>query len=202
MRPQEEQVQEMVEIGRRAAERSSHYEDPELRQLVHHLLLTGYMTASTRRSPEPVAHQSYQEMVVDLSEGPRRAALELPDWCPVMEPQNCYSNALALAQEWEGLVYVEGYAHLGLIPLQHAWVEDEEGRIIDPTWSGMKRDETEALYVGVKFDPTLAWDLMLASGYSSVFESDWMQGNPVLRHGLKMHEGVAIATNAPTEASN
>lgn len=53
------------------------------------------------------------------------------------KPGMCYANAGRRAIEDPDLVYVEGYActdslHL---PVQHAWLLDETGRIIDTTWS-------------------------------------------------------------------
>ena len=54
---------------------------------------------------------------------------------------DCYRSAfLALPMAGESAVYVEGYAILDLgedspWPLEHGWIEKEDGRVVDPTWS-------------------------------------------------------------------
>jgi hypothetical protein len=50
---------------------------------------------------------------------------------PRATPQQCYRNAFKLASK--GLVYVEGWCHMGLIPIEHAWCIDQKGHVIDPT---------------------------------------------------------------------
>ncbi len=50
--------------------------------------------------------------------------------------KECFMNAYQLATGHSGYTYVEGYAtteKVG-IPLDHAWVVDKEGRVVDPTW--------------------------------------------------------------------
>jgi len=49
------------------------------------------------------------------------------------EIKNCFKNAFELALE-TGWTYCEGYAFSVVLPLAHAWVLDEQGRVIDPTW--------------------------------------------------------------------
>jgi hypothetical protein len=48
----------------------------------------------------------------------------------------CYKNAFNLAEYNDELTYVEGFASEPLcgIPLQHAWVVDRHGVVIDFTW--------------------------------------------------------------------
>lgn len=63
-------------------------------------------------------------------------------------PKECFSNAVDLSLS-NGLTYVEGYAMrpaMG-IPIHHAWCEDEEGRVFDPTWA----DAGDCQYLGVSF---------------------------------------------------
>jgi hypothetical protein len=45
----------------------------------------------------------------------------------------CYMNAFKAANADRGLIYVEGWCHMGLIPIEHAWCIDRRGRVVDPT---------------------------------------------------------------------
>lgn len=64
----------------------------------------------------------------------------------------CYRNAANLAL-WRGdLHYVEGVALSGGLPLPigHAWVEDDDGNVIDNTWGPEDRDTERMAYLGVR----------------------------------------------------
>lgn len=59
----------------------------------------------------------------------------------------CYLNAANAALDSIELVYVQGIAGATTsmcIPMEHAWLETEDGRVIDPTWG-----EDGANYRGV-----------------------------------------------------
>jgi hypothetical protein len=63
---------------------------------------------------------------------------------------HCFENAAKLALADEDLTYVEGFAvpgEMGMFPLHHAWVVDEDDNVIDPTWSMPEHGS----YFGVKF---------------------------------------------------
>lgn len=81
-----------------------------------------------------------------------------------MEMGQCYRNAFQLAStDPENLTYCEGFAMVpDLIPLEHAWVVDKKGRVIDPTWS----DGSD--YFGVAFDFYWLMDFMAESGHYGV----------------------------------
>ena len=49
------------------------------------------------------------------------------------EIKNCYSNCLRIATRDSGYQYVEGYG-MSVIPIEHAWLVNENGEVIDPTW--------------------------------------------------------------------
>lgn len=55
---------------------------------------------------------------------------------PRGEMKDCYRNAFH-AMWRKGLLYCEGYAVYGPngIPVEHAWLCDEHGQVIDPTWT-------------------------------------------------------------------
>jgi hypothetical protein len=59
----------------------------------------------------------------------------------------CFENAFQLARRNPELTYCEGRAlSLGIVPIEHAWCIDVDGKVIDTTW-----DDCETEYVGVQF---------------------------------------------------
>jgi hypothetical protein len=72
-----------------------------------------------------------------------------PSWLVMGPKRNCFGNALAYAVDRGDVYYVEGYAldrQLGM-PMQHAWLVDDRGSVIDPTWD----DPEENDYFGIAF---------------------------------------------------
>lgn len=69
------------------------------------------------------------------------------------ELRNCYANAASIAIGNEELTYVEGYAMpmYPPLPVQHAWLVDKGGNVIDVTW-GQGGIDTGVEYVGIPFD--------------------------------------------------
>lgn len=76
----------------------------------------------------------------------------------------CYHNAWDLAQR-DGMIYVEGYACKGDIPLpmHHAWCVDASGRVHDATWADGHS------YFGVAFDHDAVLSILDYTGTYSVF---------------------------------
>lgn len=52
---------------------------------------------------------------------------------PRDEPQACYGNATHLALLDSRLTYVEGYAFIYGVAIQHAWCATADGVVVDPT---------------------------------------------------------------------
>ena len=79
------------------------------------------------------------------------------------QKRQCYANcikALLTSSTANGeLFYVEGYAAdrggQGL-PIQHAWLLDDQGRVIDPTWENAR----EYAYFGVVFKTSFVIDML------------------------------------------
>jgi hypothetical protein len=71
-----------------------------------------------------------------------------PRWMKRGAPKMCFQNCGLLALEHPDLIYVEGYAWNGAMPVLHAWLTDASGRAFDPTW---KRN-SGADYFGIPFD--------------------------------------------------
>lgn len=88
---------------------------------------------------------------------------KLPKGIKQRKKKQCFKNAMLLAQE-RGWTYCEGFAH-AIIPMHHAWVLDDKGNIVDPTW-----DEPEkCFYAGIPFDTDKAIGLCLKSGVYGLF---------------------------------
>jgi hypothetical protein len=67
---------------------------------------------------------------------------------PRLEAKACFMNATheAIANPW--LTYVEGYVAVYGVPIQHAWLVDVDGTVVDPTLT----DDGRVLgYFGVPF---------------------------------------------------
>ncbi len=81
--------------------------------------------------------------------------------------KKCYSNAMELAIR-DGLNYVEGFAGRLDVPFlfSHAWCEDEDGKVIDPTWD----DPEKAVYMGVSFPRAMALGVMMNTGVYGLYD--------------------------------
>jgi hypothetical protein len=82
--------------------------------------------------------------------------------------KQCYANAVRslICQSpdtSDELFYCEGYAieteGLGL-PIQHAWLVDGAGRVVDPTWE----DASKHVYFGVTFRTSLVLEMLEEAG--------------------------------------
>lgn len=49
-----------------------------------------------------------------------------------MKMKECFRNAAQRALRDPGLAYAEGYVH-AVIPIEHAWLVDKDGCVVDPT---------------------------------------------------------------------
>lgn len=71
------------------------------------------------------------------------------DWLRLGPKRACFNNATAYAVARNDVFYAEGYAiEPGLpFPVQHAWLVDAAGEVVDPTWD----DTHEHVYFGIAF---------------------------------------------------
>lgn len=90
---------------------------------------------------------------------------------PRGELKQCFANSQKLAEK-QGLRYVEGYAS-GILPVIHAWVISEDGKVIDPTW------EFGEFYFGVVFPIWYLRKVNLLRGSYGVLDA-WDIGWPLL----------------------
>ena len=147
-------------------------------------------------APEGWAYRNYYALCVEHGV-PTMAPLVLPEWLEPMEPQQCFRNCWGLMLEDPSLHYCEGFAatSLGLL-VEHAWLEADDGTIIDPTWTNFADEKRNvATYLGVRFDRTFTIAFTTRTGWASIFNGDATLDHEILRLGLEMHDGTAIGLN-------
>jgi hypothetical protein len=98
-----------------------------------------------------------------------------------MPNRQCYENALHVCLEHEfddvAWQYVEGYAQ-SLMPVQHAWCIDSEGRVVDPTWPDLGAE-----YYGIAISLTDVRKVVLKTRYYGVLPNDFLNEFTVLKEG-------------------
>lgn len=172
-------------MAQRVADRIQQYDDlPELAKSLVTVMVneSEFLGITDDNVRTDWRYSTYQDLILDLST-PKVTSLTLPDGVPPGTPRECYSNAYELATSRADLTYVEGYALGAFFPVPHAWVEDREGRIIDPTWAALGELE-QAAYAGVRFDTEFLICHVVRVGWHSVFASDWTQDAAILRRGF------------------
>jgi hypothetical protein len=90
-----------------------------------------------------------------------RPQTRTPTWLRLGEPRNCFNNAATYAVVRSDVHYAEGYAlepELP-IPVQHAWLVDRYGRVIDPTWTDTKHH----VYFGLVFKREFVLNMLTQS---------------------------------------
>ncbi len=66
--------------------------------------------------------------------------------------RQCYRNSFYLMESNPELTYVEGYCHIGILPIEHAWCVDKKGKVIDPTLVIKENDVMNPCgYFGIPF---------------------------------------------------
>lgn len=189
----EEMAKGVAEVNQRVAE----YPD-ELQPFMSQLLIQRMMILSRReQGTADWKHRSYEDLFLSVGP-PRQAPFFVPDE-PVLisaELQNCYLNCYNAVCELEGYTYVEGYAQTNLLLVQHAWLEDPDGNVVDPTWALLDEHKWNVTptYCGVRFDTEFVLRNANETGWCSMFNREWEQSPdfPSLRHGFIFEDGLAI----------
>lgn len=138
-------------------------------------------------------YPTYQDLMLGLGVL-RDAPFFVPDEPLFLEAevQMCYSNCFTAVCELPGYTYVEGYARTDLLIARHAWLEDPQGRIVDPTWANHLEDRDSATYYGIKFDTEFVIRRASETGWTSIFEREWSarppDDFPSLRYGFKLND--------------
>lgn len=165
---------------------------PEYQMFMAEFLLS----AATVGKNNDYFYRSYYDLVQQHGTL-RRQAIIVPDdpYFETLELGQCYYNAFQASADY-GLQYVEGYAMTQTSPflVPHAWVEEADGTIIDPTWAHLDLPiESQCIYYGVKFAGDFVLERAEATGYCAVLGSDWRDGTPIIKRGLVFKDGIAVA---------
>lgn len=85
-----------------------------------------------------------------------------------MKQGECFANAYRLATSDDELTYVEGKVHIGVLPIDHAWVMTREGKVIDPTLKAPEKRGGSSVrpmgYFGIAFDTNYLYKVAARSG--------------------------------------
>lgn len=115
------------------------------KEAIEFIASQGAMLAHTNGLTE-TRYKSFEELVINV--GKVSPWHEPPEHIDMLEPGQCYANALLTARQHD-LTYVEGFAYT-IIPTMHAWCEDDQGRVVDPTWDSPSYETIDAvLYLGI-----------------------------------------------------
>lgn len=141
-----------------------------------------------QRQQTPQADWSFQSMEeLLLTYGRFMPQEPLPDNLCFGTPRACYANSQELAFSGRTLTYVEGYALNSKVslPTPHAWVLDQQGKAIDPTWS-----QQNNCYFGIAIDKNWLLNFLgdrVAAGHGSsraIFTDNHLEGFSLLQSGL------------------
>lgn len=166
------------------------YDDPYLISFMGQFTTLRFLHPNRHRHPRD-AYPSNYDLVHDLGEGPRVAKLRLPADVRPMTPQACFTNCLQMITERDDLIFCEGFAtsQNGLLMVDHAWLQDQDGRIIDPTWAPLHGIGDIAVYHGLKFSSRFTVGHSLLTGWSSILEGDTLYNEAkMLRYGCETDE--------------
>jgi hypothetical protein len=114
-----------------------------------------------------MAHLGHVPSVFMMKLGRAWAPQALPVSVPRGPQRRCYENAGTLAIERPELTYVEGYAAApgSIIPVNHAWCVDAEGRVVDNTFVEPENSQ----YLGVAISSTTLRALVMENGHWGLF---------------------------------
>ncbi len=97
----------------------------------------------------------------------------------------CFQNCFEAMWEHNGLHYCEGFAtddDLSLA-ISHAWLIDDRGWVIDPTWSDRT---TGCTYFGVVFNFEYVVEAATKTGHYGVLGSDFLSDRTLQRLGFPL----------------
>lgn len=135
--------------------------------------------------------QSYQAMLLEQG-ALRQQDFFVPDKPVLIEAEvqqcyrNCYNAVFELGQGW---TYVEGIAQTNLLQVRHAWLEDPDGMIVDPTWAQLDHERFGMFtptYYGIRFDAAFLLEHSHRTDWCSMFFAEWEEkpDYPSLRYGF------------------
>lgn len=178
----DDMAQAVAEINRHVFAEYS----PELQPFMQHFMISRWMVGS-KANTEGWRHPTYQDLMLEHGVL-RQAPFFVPDEPLFLEAelQNCYMNCFTAASELADYAYVEGFAQTSMLIVQHAWLEDPDGNLVDPTWALLGERHVIPTYYGIRFDTDFMVTTALETGWCSMFARDWERQPdfPSLRTGF------------------
>ena len=121
--------------------------------------LTGYLKSISKfreeHKPEGWKYGSAEEFV--LKNGQPFKSVPVPADMICGEMKMCFQNASTASGPHTGYQYAEGYAlKPGLIPMNHAWLVDDDDNAIDITWEY----DPDTAYYGIIFPHDYLWETL------------------------------------------
>lgn len=186
-------LQDLRTMTRAAQARSKDY-PVDVQDFVYNLLLEEALVVTSSELTLNWPYRSYQELVLKHGEV-RSAPPQTDEFLEIMEPRQCYWNAYTTVMEYREYTYVEGYAQMMFMPVQHAWLEDPDGQVIDPTWAGLEMAKHgRATYAGIRFSSEFVLTHAARTGWTGILAADWRENHRILRDGLVFDDaGTAIS---------
>jgi len=130
-------------------------------------------------------YRGFEELVLEC--GRVMEPKPLPKNVKQGQPRVCYANCQRLVLKNRSLTYVEGYAMAqGVsIPLQHAWLVDANGYVIDPTW-----ETPGCCYLGIAFRTAWVksiWNSRKQKGRTdelSILQGNYLEDFSIFKQGF------------------
>jgi hypothetical protein len=131
----------------------------------------------------PGKYTSTQKLIVELGIGFDRKV----ESSFIGKPQECHKNAFdtVMMCPQPELYYCEGFGTYteARMPIYHAWLVNERGEIIDPTWH-KPESFIEPAYIGVVFDREFVRTVAVETGSYGILENDRFRDFQIKRLGL------------------
>lgn len=109
-----------------------------------------------------------------------------PGWLIRGPIKSCYENSTAYAVVRTDIYYAEGYAiDPSLpIPIEHAWLVNHAGEVIDPTWYCVG----DRVYFGIAFQSVSLRQILAANGSEAGILTNWHR----FRSPDRRHSAIAL----------
>lgn len=122
-----------------------------------------------------------------LFHGREWAPHEIKDRMPMGKSRECFLNAALAVMAHDDLTYVEGLAipTTVAIPIRHAWLVDNRGRVVDRTWTPVGH-----AYFGVPFKTEYVCRRLAKYVYAGSLIDDWEHNWPLLTGEVPVIEAV------------
>jgi hypothetical protein len=100
------------------------------------------------------------------------------------QPKSCFDNCYQALWKYSQLNYCEGFAINSnvLIPVSHAWLVNNHGEVIDPTWT--EDNYQQNIYFGVVLNKIFVREMVKKNKIYGIVDSDYMNRHQLLKEGF------------------